>query len=395
MITQFRFRSLTFFVLCTYIFWGSFGLDITLNPDALRFPLHRYFIALTVFVFLFNFQSVLMVCAKNKVLLLLIFYVLLTALWANNPSDILKTFTYLLAVTIITIMAALASVDNRVTLIRWMFWLFLLLVLASIAVGIYYPRVGINLVDFGKPRWIGITNHPNAMGVQGLVLIWLSVNLFFMCKSKLEKVIIMFGACAAFYAMIKADSMTSLITSLVLIGYGSYLYLFKRASISIKVGIVFVCILSAFFMTVFYISTSELTSVAAESTDRDTSFTGRSLLWKRSLASLSDHYVFGYGFDELEQLTRKYRLQMSHLHNGYVETLVKGGLVAILLLAILLIKTFINQLKIKDQKDFILLNTGLVMILLHNVTETSMLRGLSTLSILVTFIVVTTSVAAK
>ena len=84
---------------------------------------------------------------------------------------------------------------------------------------------------------------------------------------------------------------------------------------------------------------------------------------------------------------------MSHLHNGYVEILVKGGVIGAVLLAFILIKTLIEQLRIdlKYRHYFIFLNTGFIMIMLHNFTESSILKGLNTLSILFVFIVVFTS----
>jgi O-antigen ligase len=84
---------------------------------------------------------------------------------------------------------------------------------------------------------------------------------------------------------------------------------------------------------------------------------------------------------------------MSHLHNGYVETLVKGGIIAIVLLATILIKTVLNLFKIRSKYkyDYVFLCTGLLMVLFHNFTETSLLKGLNPLNIFMDFFVVSTS----
>jgi exopolysaccharide production protein ExoQ len=393
MDTQFRFKALILIVFCAYIFWGLFGVDLTLNPNEARIPLHRVFISLTAFIFLFNAQQVLAACLKNKLLITLILYTLLTAAWAYNPSETLNNFVFLSSALFISIMTALAFANNKDALIRWLFWLFLLMTLASIITALQFPKIGINTMNFGRPRWIGITTHPNVLGVQALVLIWLSTNLFFLSKSKLEKTLIFFAIIAAFFTIIKADSMSSLITSLVIVIYTCYCYLSGRLKLSTKLILYTVSLLIFLFIVTFYMSTSELVTTTLESTGRNTTFTGRALLWQKALASAADNLFFGYGFDDLQQLTKKHHFLMSHLHNGYIETLVKGGMIACILLAFIFIKTFFHQLRIKSEymHDFNFLSTGLVMVLLHNLTESSILRGLSTLSIFMIFIIVSTS----
>ncbi|MGZ8944561.1 MAG: O-antigen ligase family protein [Methylococcaceae bacterium] len=393
MNTNLRFSTLTIIVFCLYVFWGSFGIDLTLHPKVERIPLHRGFILLTAFIFVFNIQQVLGACLKNKLLIALLLYLLLTAAWAFNPTETLKNFVFLSSALFISIMTALAFAGNRVTLIRWLFWLFLLMTLASIITALRFPQIGINSLDFSTPRWIGITTHPNLLGVQGLVLIWLSSNLFFLTKSSLEKTLILFAIIVSLFTIIKADSITSLITSLVIVTYACYCYLFWRLSSSIKIMLFTLSLLSFLFIVTFYMNTSELANTTLASTGRNTTFSGRSLQWQISLTAAYDNLIFGFGFDNLDQLTKKFHINMMQLHNGYIETLVKGGMIASILLTIVLLKTFIHQLKIKllYKQDFIFLNTGLVMVLLHNITESSILKGLNTLSIFLIFIIVSTS----
>lgn len=397
MKSNFKLKHLTIIIFCIYIFWGSFGLDLTLNPDIERIPLHRAFILLTAFILLFNFQQVIISCLKNKTLISLILYVLLSTAWAYSPSETIKNFIFLSSIFFISVMTALAFSDDRTALIRWLFWLFLLMTIASIIAGLYFPTIGINTLDFGKPRWIGITAHPNGLGTQALTLIWLSSNLFFLSKSKIEKQIILLAIIAALYAIVKADSMTSLITSLVIITYSSYCYLLGTLKLPIKLTLAAITLLSLLVVITFYMSATELTTATIESTGRNTTFTGRSILWQNAFTAAADNLLFGYGFDDIEPLTKKYHILMSHLHNGYIEILVKGGVVACILLSFVLAKTFFKQLMIKttNRNYFIFLNTGLVMILIHNITESSILRGFSTFSILLIFIIVSTNLITK
>ena len=394
MKTEFRYRTLTIIVFCAFIILGSFSGEVTQSHNSTEgFPFHRILMLLTAFIFLFNAQQVLISCQKNKLLITLILYVWLTSLWANNPLETLKTFIFLSSVLIISLLIALAFSENKALLIRLLFWLFLLLTLASIITAIFFPQIGIKIGDNGIARWTGITQHANALGAQSLLLIWLSSNLFFLTKNILEKLIILFAISAAFYAILKADSMTSFITAIVITSYVCYYYFFGRLSLAIKFFLYTIAALSFLVTVSLYMSTSELATTTLESTGRNATFTGRTVLWETALKYVADKLIFGYGFDSLGQLTRKTHLQMSHLHSGYIEMLFKGGLIAATLLVSVLITALIHQLRIKstNRHDFIFLNSGLLMVLLHNVTESSILRGLSLLSIFIIFIIVSTN----
>ena len=389
MNTNFKFKTLTAALFCAFLFFGSYTSEVT--PSG--FPSYKILMLLTFFIFIFNAQQVLAVCQKNKLLITLLFYSLLSAIWANSPMNIVRHFIFLLSILFISIMTALAFPENKATQIRWMFGLFLMLTLASIMTAIYLPKVGIMPMIGGVSRWKGITPHPNTLGAQLLLLIWLSANLFFLSKSRIEKSIILFAIVAAFYALLKADSMTSFITSLAIIGLTCYYYLFTRITISTKLILYTLTALSFLVIFTFYMSATELAETSLASTGRNTTFTGRSIIWQTALKYASDHIILGYGFDGLEQLTKKTHIEMSHLHNGYIEILLQGGLIASILLGFILIKTLLHQLRIKSthKHEFIFLNTGLVMILVHNITESSILRGLNPLNIFLIFIIVSTS----
>jgi len=393
--TQYRFRYLTLLVFSLYVFWGSFGIDVTLNPGAERMPFHRIFLFLTGFIFLFNASAVLSAYFKNKLLIGLLFYVLLTAAWAFKPVDVVKNFVFLSSVMIVSIMTTLAFVNNRIVLLRALFWLLLMMVLASIITALVWPHVGLDIRNFAKPRWIGITAHPNGLGTQALSLIWLSVNLYVLTKNKFERKIVLFALAAGYFTLIKADSMTSFVASIFVIGSVGYFYFLGNLQTGVRVVFFVVIFIVFLVITTFYMSATELASSTLASTGRDTTLTGRSLIWEKGFDAASEQILFGYGFDDLSQLTKKYHLQMSHLHNGYIETMVKGGLVAELLLLMILLKTYFAQFSIKriDKQGFVFLNTGLIMVMLHNLAESSYLRGLSTLNIIAIFIIVSTSIS--
>ena len=84
---------------------------------------------------------------------------------------------------------------------------------------------------------------------------------------------------------------------------------------------------------------------------------------------------------------------MSHLHNGFIEILLKGGIIGIFLLAATIFRTIYYQFKLrkKYRYDCIFLNSGLIMIILHNFAESSILRGTMTIGVFFIFIIVFTN----
>lgn len=393
----FKYKKLTLVIFLAYLVWVALGLETVLGPSSERFPVHRVLMILTAVVFLFNLHQTLKALGQNKLLIALILYVVITALWANNPIQVFKNFGYLMPILFIGVMISQAFYYDLLGLLKILFWLYIVIALANLLTCIYLPQIGINSSNFGRPRWIGITTHPNELGVQALILIWISANLFFYTNKKFKKIFLILSVCISLYIIIGADSMTSLLTSVIVLCYIYYCYSLGKLALPLKIILIWGISFVGLLVFVFYMNIGELAEAVLHSTNRNITLTGRSLLWANGFKSAKEKLVLGYGFDDLEQLTVKYNIIMSHLHNGYIEVLVKGGLIACLLLGFLFSKTIINQLKIKTnlKEDFIVLSSGFIMILIHNFAESSILRGLNTLNVFMIFIIVLTSLKAR
>jgi len=390
---EFNLRVLAVLVFCAYEFWAFYGLDITMSNGAERFPLHRFYIALTLFLAALNIRCVLRGIVDNASLITLFLYTLLGVLWANDSSGVVKNFIFLFSALFISILVSNAYVNNYKVMFRYLYWLSSVLIILSIFVAIKYPNIGVNVTDFGRPRWIGITDHPNSLGGLVLLCIWVSTNLFFNANSTIEKLLCVVSIFLSVWVVLKADSMTSLGASVFVVAYSLYLYIFGKSSLSFRLVLILVGVFSALVVMLFYMSAEEIATETLAAHGRDTTLTGRSKLWHFGLDAFSDNILFGYGFDELEQLTRKYHTLMSHLHNGYIEVLVKGGLLGEGLLLFILVSALWRNLRLKkfDHGVYVALNTGLIGILIHNLAESSFLRGLNGLNVMLIFVLVFSS----
>jgi len=396
MINSFRFKNLTLMVFCFYLFWGFFGIDLTISggDGADRLPLHRVFMLLTLFIFAFNIREVVFGLKKNILLVTLVFFIFLSSAWSSKPLDTIKGFIFLFSSLSISIMLALAFRDNQIKLIRGLFWLCFLMVAASVITAFEFPHYGINVRDFGAIRWIGITDHPNKLGALTFSCIWLAINIFYSSSNKLEKLISISAIIIAFFVVFKADSMTSIVASLFAIFYTSYLRIIATKGTAVKAIFFTLAILVSVIVTTFYMSTAEIANQTLASSGRSTTLSGRTGLWVNGFDAFSDNLLLGSGFDNLENLTKKYRMQMSHLHNGIIELLVKGGVIAGVLFIFIFLSAFFKQRTLQKIKNpiYLLLTSGLLSILLHNMAESSLFKGLNSLNLLLNLILVSTSI---
>ena len=398
MVNNLAFKGLAVITLALYFILDNIGLDVTLGHLRAdnRFPFHRIYFFSTALIYLFNIQNITNSYLTNKALITLLLYILVSSVWSSNPFETIKTFTALLAVLTISIAVIQGYFYNREQIIKWLFQLFFLLIFINILTAVFMPSIGVDIVSFGYPRWVGATTHPNILGVTALVLVWLSSNQYFISNSSFQKKLTLLALAMAYYVIFKADSITSLISSLAISSYVFYSYKLAKLNFIFK----FLIILFAFLFIVgivsFYKSFPDLINSILETGGRNTTLTGRTKLWHRAFLSIRDHLFFGYGFDNLRQVTeRQYKqmYQMSHLHNGYIEVLLKGGLTGIFMLVLIFIKAAYYQFKLRKKytKECIFLSSGLIMIFLHNFAESSLLKGAMTLGILFIFIITFTN----
>lgn len=403
MKNKFRFVSASLLVFCSYFYWDFFSIEQTIkNSSGLatlmddgqaKFPLHRYFIAATFFIVFLNLRSILESAKKNKLLLTLVFYALISCIWAFDKEYGLRIFTLLLSAYLVSIVAAKAYTDNSTRFVKYLFWLFSFLVVASAFVALKYPQYGIAERGFGRPRWIGVTGHPNKLGVLGLVSAWTSINLYYIARKFYEKILAITALILAFLVIKGADSITSLFAAFAVAGYTFYNYWAVSKSTGVKVVFIGAAALTMLATITFYMSASDIVGATLKASGRNATLTGRSIQWALAWESIKENPLFGLGFDDLKLLTKKTKVLMSYIHNGYLSLLVRGGGIAGLLFIILISKTVLRFLVIKknDARSFILFSSGLLGILIYNIAEASIMIDLSALNILMFFIMITSN----
>ena len=388
-----RWGWLAIIVLASYVVWGFFGLDITIQGPGHRLPVHRAYMLLTLLLSVANIGLVLHAITKNKLLLALLVFSSMTSIWADDYISVIKNFTFCLAALMICILVAPALLRDEKSVPRFFFWVTFFMTAASVLVALKAPQYGVDTVNFGRPRWIGITSHPNRLGALSLILVWSSVNLFFVSSSKYEKLLCGLALSVAFYALIGANSLTSMAASVFGVLYVTYLYVLGKQSIPLKIAFVVTSVMLLVGASVTIISPDRAIDASLVALGRDRSLSGRTMIWEDASKAIAQNIIFGSGFDELDELSKQAGMRLSHLHDGYIEVLVKGGAVGLGLLVSVILMTLLGQLYCRNSnyKYYVTLNSGLAVLLIHNLAESSMLRGLNPLWVIFIFIVVSTN----
>ena len=120
----------------------------------------------------------------------------------------------------------------------------------------------------------------------------------------------------------------------------------------------------------------------------DATFTGRTEIWRFAFASLAEHWGLGYGYQSFWnagphspnlQAEVEFIRYLNQAHNGYLDILLALGAVGLSLAVCALAQAIVNLSRIRLISP-VTYWTGwslLIFVLMHNLTESSLLRGYS------------------
>lgn len=335
---------------------------------------------------------------RNKWLLILFVYMGLSVVWSNFGDVTIRRWFRSLG-TIIMVLIVLTEADpleGISALLRRCFYLHLPLSIIAIK---YFRNIGVDYGRWGvEEMWIGLTMHKNNLGqvsmISGLYFSWSIMNKW---RKKTIWVDLLY-LLMSIWLLLGSDDTTSktgivgfLIGLCVLLG----LQYFKKNIAYLKQHAMVMFLLlgaSAVFMqVVIELATNKSTiSYFIESTGRDVTLTDRTLLWNDVLQNASAHAVLGVGYGAfwvgemghdvypLPEWTKKTPgWRPNEGHNGYIDAYVELGLVGVSLILIIIMTTMrrIINLFTTNFEYAQLFAVLLAVLLLNNITESSLLKG--------------------
>lgn len=331
------------------------------------------------------------VIRNNKWIFSLLLYTMISILWSNFQGVALKRWikTFGSIVMALIVLTEPRPVQAISTLLRRAFLLHIPL---DIIVIKYFRHIGVGYSKKGLEMWTGLTTHKNTLGevcmISGLYFTWDIFN-----KLGKSRVIIDLFYLAMIMFLMNGPGYSSSTTAMVVLFIGLLIFfsfrlapkeeiLLNRFIFTGGISLLFLLITMQIGITAFT-GNRTLTTVSLEIAGRDSTFTGRTDLWGDVLLDASKHPLKGVGYgsywiDNLaNNLWDKYDWRPNQGHNGYVDVYVELGMIGLFLLGGLLISTFhkIKKMIIDDFEFGHFFMALFVMIVIHNITESSFLRG--------------------
>lgn len=327
---------------------------------------------------------------SNKWLFAFFCYMGISILWSEYAGVSFKRWIRATGVLVMTIVVLTeADPDETIsTILRWCFFIHLPL---SIVLIKYFRTIGIKWDWLGNEMWVGVTLHKNALAelamVSGIYFIW---NLM----RKLNKTEKYFSVLYLFLTLwlLKGSSDSSSVTSIFgfLLGI-TFVFgcrLFKSNPVKLEkyaVRAFWVVPVLFFFMQLFLevMINEPLFPYLVKLSGRDMTLTGRTLLWTELMKIAAHKPILGVGYgsfwigDLTHDLWTKFIWEPGQGHNGYIDIYLELGLLGISLFVALSFSIY--KKIIKDflfNYDYAIVRFALfIVILLHNLTESSLTRG--------------------
>lgn len=314
-------------------------------------------------------KTVASLLVRQWPLLFLMLFVAASAIWSYHPEKVVSNIAHNSGVLFLALAAALRYRHDPWLLARHLGYILGLNLILQLAAVILIPTYAIDW----QGRWHGLAIHPNTFGAFVFTVLWVNAAVLICRKS--DKNYIHFAFCVlACIALIGADSVTSMMISMIAIGL---IYLLKTlgrmgAGRNFYIGALGLGVLSILF-AVMAGSTFDLGGLFGIF-GRDSNLTGRTSIWEDAIAAISIHPVLGWSFDDHAYLIRSKGMPYTSYHNGFLDLAVNGGAIAIVLFLMLLgtwaigfTKSFLIGRQIAP-----LTVSFVIAYLVHNLTEASL-----------------------
>ena len=340
----------------------------------------------------------------NASILTLFAYMLFSALWSDFSEVSIKRWIRAGGdlVMVLVVLTEPNPVEAISALLRRCFYLHLPL---SIILIKYFRTIGVGWTDTGAEMWMGVTTHKNVLGelcmVSGVFFLW-NMTRKRMNKSTIIDVLYLF---MTLWLLNGSDTSRSN-TGLFMFAAGAAMLLYASFAKANPRHIRRHLLKGAFLIALLYLILQASAGVATgksplsfiiETSGRDSTLTGRTDLWNDVFDIANRHPIFGVGYgsfwigDKANNLWERHIWKPSSAHNGYLDVYVELGVVGLFLLLLIIIISFRN-IATTFELDFEYGRLRLALffaILLHNITESSFLRGASNLWFIFLLVAVT------
>jgi O-antigen ligase len=309
---------------------------------------------------------------KQWPLLLFLLFIAASVTWSFNTEKVIMSFVHSVGVLLVALAAAVHYRTDPWLLpkeVGYVLGASMLLQIGAVAV---MPSYAVDW--FG--RWQGLTTHPNTLGALGISTVWANAAVVLGRPQDRHRWWHALLVLLAAVALVGANSVTSMIVSGITVVMMYALTRQKKGGLIgwglliVGLAIVIMSALVGLLLLGNVMDWSTLMGMFGRSGD----FSGRTFIWADAIKAIVQHPWLGWSFDGNAYLIKTTGMPYLSYHNGYLDLLVGGGVIA-LALFFLLLATWKRDLSRPSRlgRDILPLSVPyIVALLISNLTESSL-----------------------
>jgi len=358
--------------------------QLSFQDDSSQLIVRGIVYIISIVFFFLNTKDNLKLLKERKVFLMLAIYCIASMSWSAFPIKVFINWGHLVGLMLVVMSARVYFLENTEKIFSTLSVFFFVCILLSFFFVIGVPTIGINQ----DGRWQGISGNANTLGALAICSVWASLSVIYTKTG--NKVVFYLILLMSVVVMVGTGSKTSFIVT-VFIFLSAYIFVSQSRASNIKrfflLGLW--CLVGGGLFLIILILMPELLGLdgVLNVLGRDATFSGRTKVWEHAWNLFLVKPIHGWGFDSTLSVVKYTGGRLGQFHNGYFDLLVRGGSLGMVFI-LLLIYSLINNLlkKIESDTHIRLLFLSLLLgILLHNVSEASLLKGTNLFWVLIVF----------
>ncbi|NJA05741.1 O-antigen ligase family protein [Methylococcaceae bacterium WWC4] len=329
-------------------------------------------------------RFLMFVAARSLPILVLILLAFVSIFTSDFPKQVFFGIVHKIGTVFVALLAAMLLMNNSILFFRSLLNVFFAYFVVTLLFSIYYPAMA-NMPEafYGKFRagLRGLTLHPNTLGGICVVSAWVSFSVMYLVNETRiwSKRLAIASILFALYFLYKSNSMTAILVVAGMFAIVIWFQFVMGSNSGVGLRIFFVVAGFFFLVSLLWVVKPEVFTIEYffHAIGRDTSFSGRSNLWDLAIKGFLEKPYLGWGEDNLHTLLKHYRVLFAQFHNGYLDFLVRGGVVYVVILAIIFFQMLVSLRRMASAGDYLYLVviSYFVPWLVHNITEASIYRN--------------------
>ena len=281
--------------------------------------------------------------------------------WNENFLQIFNSTTHLVGFMLISYVGATYYFDKYENLIRDLALVFGINILIQISYVLLFSQN-----QYSSERWSGLTSNPNSFGMFSAIAFWANFCTFVLrvdWKRPLTLIFILLSLLGLYTSL----SMTSLISCLISTFYFLVSYRYKIKPM--KFLIVIILSVTLIFLSILNLD-GQIFSFESLNVERSSDLSGRLGIWTLAIDLITMKPILGWGYDRNFNVINFSELPTFHFHNGYIDLIIKGGILVLILFIIGIFKFFKNN-SLLTVNQRLLSTSYFLLIAIYNLTEVS------------------------